>query len=664
MARFSRFRSFFTPRDGDVACVLRPVTELLEERVLLTFNPTANEQLMLYDTNRVRVDPQGELTNYLFTSLSPLTSPDPDVNFAMSYFSVNTTQFLNEWAALVSTAPLAWNSSLYDAAAGHNAAMIAADEQSHQVAGEPALGTRITNAGYTGWTSAAENVYAYSNTVFYGHSGFLVDWGNVTPGHRNTIMNSNYNEVGISVTPENNGATDVGPLVITQDFGRRSISPQMVGVVYNDANSNSRYDSGEGLGNVSITITGPGGTFTTSTMSAGGWQQQLPAGTYKVTVSGGSFSGSTELTVTLSTSNKQVDFVMGSVGGYVNFARQYPAAETIGVVRGSTYYFDANNTRFWEGIAGGDASGNFGNTTDIPISGDFNGDGYDEIGVFRNGYWYIDMNGDRAWNGTGVGLDALYNFGIAGDKPVVGDWDGDGYDSIGIVRNALWYLDLNENGVWNGNLTDGLYGFGSVTDTPISGDWNGDRIDDIGVVRSGYWYLDLNGNRVWGGGDTVFSFGNPTDIPIVGDWNYDRIDDVGVARNGQFYLDQNGSRSWSGPGGGGDAVVGFGSTTDRPLIGRWKPTTPATSPNSNGLPPVTRGNYSLNLGGDSTLRLDLGGAAASQMSAPRKPLDSSATTRDQSRVLPLIAAEKKFHNRDSEDELDEVFAWRLDELLV
>lgn len=554
-------------------------TEPLEERILLTFDPTSTEQVMLYDTNRVRLDPQGELTNYLFTSLSPLTSPDSNVNFAMNYFSVDTAQFLQQWSALVSTAPLAWNSALYDAAAGHNAAMIAADQQSHQVSGEPALGTRVTNAGYTGWSTVGENVYAYAYSEFYGHSGFLIDWGNATPGHRNNIMNSSFNEVGISITPENNGSTAVGPLVITQDFGVRSALPQMVGVIYTDTNGNSRYDAGEGLSNVNITITGANGTYTTTSLTAGGWQKSVPAGTYKVVVSGGSFSGSTELTVKVSSSNKEVDFISGSVGGYVNFVRQYPAAETLGVVRNAAFYFDANNTRTWDGTGGGDALGNFGNSTDIPIAGDFNGDGYDEIGVFRNGYWYIDMNGDRSWSGTGVGQDVIYNFGIAGDKPIVGDWDGDGFDSIGIVRNASWYLDLNEDGAWSGAVTDGLYSFGAVSDTPIVGDWNGDRIDDIGVVRSGYWYLDLNGNRIWGGvagGDTVFSFGNPSDTPVIGDWNYDRIDDIGIVRNGSFYLDQNGNRVWNGVA-GGDALISFGATTDRPLIGRWKPPTVSAS---------------------------------------------------------------------------------------
>ena len=35
----------------------------------------------------------------------------------------------------------------------------------------------------------------------------------------------------------------------------------------------------------------------------------------------------------------------------------------------------------------------------------------------------------------------------AGDTPVAGDWDGDGIDEIGVLRNGTFYLDANGNGV-------------------------------------------------------------------------------------------------------------------------------------------------------------------------------------------------------------------------
>ena len=44
--------------------------------------------------------------------------------------------------------PLAFNDQLAAAATKHNAAMIAADTQSHQVSGEAGLGSRISAEGY------------------------------------------------------------------------------------------------------------------------------------------------------------------------------------------------------------------------------------------------------------------------------------------------------------------------------------------------------------------------------------------------------------------------------------------------------------------------------------------------------------------------------------
>ena len=52
---------------------------------------------------------------------------------------------------------------------------------------------------------------------------------------------------------------------------------------------------------------------------------------------------------------------------------------------------------------------------DIPVVGDWNGSGTTKIGVFRNGVWYLDTNGDNKWD-TG---DAAISFGMAGDKPIV-----------------------------------------------------------------------------------------------------------------------------------------------------------------------------------------------------------------------------------------------------
>jgi hypothetical protein len=51
-------------------------------------------------------------------------------------------------------------------------------------------------------------------------------------------------------------------------------------------------------------------------------------------------------------------------------------------------------------------------------------------------------------NGNAAGpADQVIRFGRDGDVPVVGDWNGDGRQAIGVVRGRTWYL--------NDGITDG-----------------------------------------------------------------------------------------------------------------------------------------------------------------------------------------------------------------
>jgi hypothetical protein len=67
----------------------------------------------------------------------------------------------------------------------------------------------------------------------------------------------------------------------------------------------------------------------------------------------------------------------------------------------------------------------------LPVVGDFNGDGIDELGVYRDGTWYIDTNG----NGVIDAGDMTFELGRAGDLPVVGDWDGNGTSDPGAFHD-------------------------------------------------------------------------------------------------------------------------------------------------------------------------------------------------------------------------------------
>src|SRR6185436_18159275 len=80
----------------------------------------------------------------------------------------------------------------------------------------------------------------------------------------------------------------------------------------------------------------------------------------------------------------------------------------------------------------------FGNDGDVPVAGDWDGDGVSSVGVYRpsNGTFYLR---NHNWAGA---AEVTARFGNLGDKPVVGDWDGDGDTTISVYRpgNGTFYL--------------------------------------------------------------------------------------------------------------------------------------------------------------------------------------------------------------------------------
>jgi len=216
----------------------------------------------------------------------------------------------------------------------------------------------------------------------------------------------------------------------------------------------------------------------------------------------------------------------------------------------------------------------FGGLGDKPITGDWNGDGKTEIGNYKgNGMFALDQNGNGTWDGASV--DKVFNFAIANpsssDLPVVGDWNGDGKDEIGIYQpiTKKWYLDYNSNGVWDAG-NDKTYQFGGQGDLPVVGDWDGDGKTEIGNYKgNGVWAVDYNGNGVWdAGNDKTYQFGGQGDLPVVGDWNGDGKTEIGnYKKNGNWALDDNGNGNWDGT--SVDRVLNFGDSTDLPVTGDW-----------------------------------------------------------------------------------------------
>lgn len=249
-----------------------------------------------------------------------------------------------------------------------------------------------------------------------------------------------------------------------------------------------------------------------------------------------------------------------------------------GVFRKGNWYLDANGNGVWDrGVDTTIPSGDFGSPTDVPITGDWNGDGQVNIGVFRRGAWFLDYNGNGIWdpNPSDPGADKTIpagSFGLATDKPVTGDWNGDGRTKIGIFRQGKWALDYDGNYQWNPSV-DKVATFGAKTDIPITGDWDGDGKTQIATFRAGSWFFDANNNYAWDRGiDTQIlsgNFGTPTDTPITGDWDGNGKTKIGIFRAGAWALDFDGDNAWDRS---KDIVIpakSFGAPTDIPITGHW-----------------------------------------------------------------------------------------------
>ena len=124
-----------------------------------------------------------------------------------------------------------------------------------------------------------------------------------------------------------------------------------------------------------------------------------------------------------------------------------------------------------------------------------------KMGVFRPSThtFYLQNNGLPT---TSI------NWGISTDMPVTGDWNGDGRTDVGVFRNSTHMFYLK-----NGTTTTAI-SWGINTDLPVTGDWNGDGRTEVGVFRpSTHMFYLKNGTTA-----TAISYGVSTDLPVTGKW--------------------------------------------------------------------------------------------------------------------------------------------------
>jgi hypothetical protein len=207
------------------------------------------------------------------------------------------------------------------------------------------------------------------------------------------------------------------------------------------------------------------------------------------------------------------------------------------------------NTTWYVKNGDGYTAENFGRSGDLPVSGDFDGDGKTDYAVFGSGNWLVRRSSDG-------GLTSR-QFGLAGDIPARGDYDGDGQSDLAVFRpsNGTWYVE-NSNG--SGYL---IRQFGLAGDIPVASDMDGDGRTDLAVFRpsTGTWYWTRSGKN-----DTSAArFGTAGDVPIAGDFDGDGADDLAVYRpsTGVWY-------AWRSSDGAFD-IRQFGIAEDIPVAGNY-----------------------------------------------------------------------------------------------
>jgi hypothetical protein len=206
----------------------------------------------------------------------------------------------------------------------------------------------------------------------------------------------------------------------------------------------------------------------------------------------------------------------------------------------------------------------WGIPTDLPVRGDFDGDGKSDIAVWRPaiGEWYIIQ--------SGTGNTVTQQWGEAGDIPVPGDYDGDGKTDIAVYRpsNGYWYIIQSSNGAIVSQQ------WGAPNDVPVVGDFDGDGKSDIAVWRPsvGEWYILQSSNRAV----LTKQWGAANDVPVVGDFDGDGKSDIAVWRPsvGEWYIEQssNGAvitKQWGAP--NDVPVVGDFDGDGKSDIAVWRP---------------------------------------------------------------------------------------------
>jgi Ca2+-binding RTX toxin-like protein len=497
----------------------RRAVDSLESRALLAaVEPTIYEQYMIELINRARANPAAEAARY---------------NGYTDMYGNTFNGQLGEGGASISSTPkqpLALNLNLTYSARTHAQYLMSSNTFGHTGSGGSSPSQRMAAAGYTfaGSYASAENVGIDGNSslpndntlVEDQHAALFTDMTVAGRGHRLNMMMSNTREIGSGITKGSFNYANFGyngslaSIITAQNFATTQGNAFITGVAFNDTVvNNDFYNPGEGLAGITVRAVGANGTFTTTTLTAGGYSLQVPAGTYTVTATGGAFGSKvvTYTNVTIGSENVKRDFMSDQA---VNAPAPDPGPSL------PSYLTLNGSTLTINGTAGDDTiaaslSGTTltvtrnGETTNIPNAAGVSTisisslAGNDQITVTSfAGTSAVDAGDGNDVVFTGDGNDQVtlgtgddYCFAGAGNDTVFG---GAGKDTItvGAGKNIAYGEDGDDRLNGSGGR-DSLYGAGG--NDRIYGGGGGDLLDG-GAQTDRIWGGDGDDMLIGGGG--------------------------------------------------------------------------------------------------------------------------------------------------------------------
>jgi len=259
----------------------------------------------------------------------------------------------------------------------------------------------------------------------------------------------------------------------------------------------------------------------------------------------------------------------------------------------TAWFVDSNGDRQYDG---GDATYWFGLNGDIPILGDWTNTNHLQLGIFRNGYWYVDWNDNQQWDSSdqiyAFGLPG--DVPVVGDWDHSGVLRIGVYRIDPSTGLGYWIVNLHtctdsygcNYGGTTGVATQGVdydvFQFGLAGDIPVVGDWDHSGVLRVGVYRpsAGVWIQNMSACNDYSCGSIVYNYFNPLGgQPVMGDWTATGVTlNPGFFLNGQWDVQANGYTMTYYFGQGGDvAVVGPWSAMPSGLLTVTTTSLPATT---------------------------------------------------------------------------------------